>query len=99
VNGAIPNNWYPTNESYYGYTVSVNLQRAILKKQNNPADTPVQDYGVWRISYTTVSCENEWAGAKDPDALGSVRDPNLQGGVCCPADPIVRPITSHRQAN
>jgi hypothetical protein len=48
-----------------------------------------QDYGVWRISYTTVPCESEWAGASNPAALGSVPDPSLQGGVCCPVDPIV----------
>lgn len=44
--------------------------------------------GVWNISYTTVSCESEWAGAKDQAAIGSV--PAIGDGGCCPLDPIVR---------
>ncbi|KAF8313146.1 hypothetical protein DL93DRAFT_2138113 [Clavulina sp. PMI_390] len=69
-NGAVPDNWYPTNESYYGYT----------------------DMGVWNISYTTVSCEKEWAGASNPAAIGSV--PSIGDGGCCPLDPIAYPNTS-----
>ena len=63
----------------------------ILKGRTIHLTDIVQDYGVWRVSYKTVSCESDWAGAKDSAALGSVPDPNLQGGVCCPVDPIVSP--------
>lgn len=44
--------------------------------------------GVWNISYTTVSCEDDWAGANNAAAVGSV--PNLGDSVCCPLDPVVR---------
>ncbi|KAI0069397.1 hypothetical protein K474DRAFT_1556040, partial [Panus rudis PR-1116 ss-1] len=42
------------------------------------------DFGVWNVSYETVSCLSEWAGAKDNAALGSVADGS---SVCCPANP------------
>jgi len=61
---SIPNNFFPSNVSFYGYT----------------------DFGVWNISYQSVSCASDWAGANNPAALGSVSylDSN---SVCCPADP------------
>lgn len=61
---AIPDDWFPSNESLYGYT----------------------DFGVWNISYQSVSCVDNWAGGHDPAALGSVN--NLGDSVCCPADPL-----------
>lgn len=45
-----------------------------------------QDFGVWNISYATVSCTN-WAGAETPAALGSVAALNDSG--CCPSFPDV----------
>ncbi|KAJ7647197.1 RlpA-like double-psi beta-barrel-protein domain-containing protein-containing protein [Roridomyces roridus] len=59
---AIPDDFFPSNESLYGYS----------------------DFGVWNITYQTVSCSN-WAGWKNAAALGSVAD--LGDGVCCPANP------------
>ena len=48
--------------------------------------TAIQDFGVWNVSYESVSCADDWAGAKNPSALGSVDDGS---SVCCPADPTV----------
>ncbi|KAI0048275.1 glycoside hydrolase family 45 protein [Auriscalpium vulgare] len=62
---AIPDDFFPSNESYYGYT----------------------DFGVWNVTYESVSCASNWAGSKDASALGSV--PALEDGACCPADPTV----------
>ncbi|TCD62922.1 hypothetical protein EIP91_006220 [Steccherinum ochraceum] len=59
---AIPNDFFPSNVSLYGYT----------------------DFGVWNVSYQTVDCLQEWAGAKQAAALGSVDDGS---SVCCPANP------------
>ncbi|KAG8690198.1 hypothetical protein FRC11_013223 [Ceratobasidium sp. 423] len=61
---AIPEDWFPSDESFYGY----------------------KDFGVWNVSYQSVSCVNSWAGGHDPAALGSVN--NLGDSVCCPADPL-----------
>ncbi|KAI0302618.1 RlpA-like double-psi beta-barrel-protein domain-containing protein-containing protein [Russula brevipes] len=47
--------------------------------------THLQDFGVWNISYQSVSCTSYWSGSKDAAALGSV--PSLADGACCPADP------------
>ncbi|TFY76344.1 hypothetical protein EWM64_g7666 [Hericium alpestre] len=46
------------------------------------------DFGVWNVSYDSVSCKPDWTGSKSAAALGSA--PNLGNGVCCPADPTVR---------
>jgi len=43
------------------------------------------DFGVWNISYETVSCQSNWAGWKDSAALGSVA--SLGDGACCPVNP------------
>ncbi|KAJ1304315.1 hypothetical protein OPQ81_005475 [Rhizoctonia solani] len=61
---AIHEDWFPSNESFYGY----------------------KDFGVWNVSYQSVSCVDSWAGGHDPAALGSVN--NLGDSVCCPADPL-----------
>ncbi|KAH8107247.1 RlpA-like double-psi beta-barrel-protein domain-containing protein-containing protein [Cristinia sonorae] len=42
------------------------------------------DFGVWNVTYQTVDCLSEWAGAKQAAALGSVADGS---SVCCPANP------------
>jgi len=42
------------------------------------------DFGVWNVSYQTVDCLQEWSGAKEAAALGSVDDGS---SVCCPANP------------
>ncbi|KAI8993062.1 RlpA-like double-psi beta-barrel-protein domain-containing protein-containing protein [Trametes punicea] len=42
------------------------------------------DFGVWNVSYQSVDCLQNWAGAKNPAALGSVDDGS---SVCCPANP------------
>jgi len=41
-----------------------------------------KDFGVWNVTYTSVSCE-EWKGWKDEAAKGSA--PDING--CCPANP------------
>ncbi|KAK7005658.1 expansin-like EG45 domain-containing protein [Favolaschia claudopus] len=64
---AIPDDFFPSNESFYGY----------------------KDFGVWNISYQTVPCLSNWAGAKNKAALGSVAD--LGDSVCCPANPTGSP--------
>ncbi|KAH9978926.1 RlpA-like double-psi beta-barrel-protein domain-containing protein-containing protein [Lactifluus volemus] len=43
------------------------------------------DFGVWNISYQSVSCASHWSGSKDAAALGS--DPSLGNDACCAADP------------
>ncbi|KAI0312751.1 RlpA-like double-psi beta-barrel-protein domain-containing protein-containing protein [Amylostereum chailletii] len=43
------------------------------------------DFGVWNVSYQSVSCAPEWAGSKSASALGSVVA--LGDGACCPAEP------------
>jgi len=57
---AIPANFFPSNETLYGY----------------------KDFGVWNITYASVSCER-WKGWGDNAAKGSA--PNISG--CCPANP------------
>ncbi|EIW63346.1 uncharacterized protein TRAVEDRAFT_26658 [Trametes versicolor FP-101664 SS1] len=42
------------------------------------------DFGVWNVSYSSVDCLTNWAGAKSAAALGSVDDGS---SVCCPANP------------
>ncbi|KAJ7217887.1 RlpA-like double-psi beta-barrel-protein domain-containing protein-containing protein, partial [Mycena pura] len=64
---AIPGDFFPSNESYYGYT----------------------DFGVWNVSYETVSCTN-WNGWKNAAALGSVTNLGNES-VCCPANPTGNP--------
>ncbi|OJT15777.1 hypothetical protein TRAPUB_4325 [Trametes pubescens] len=44
----------------------------------------IKDFGVWNVSYTSVDCLTNWAGAKSAAALGSVDDGS---SVCCPANP------------
>lgn len=44
-----------------------------------------KDFGVWKINYESVACMDNWAGAHDKAALGSV--PDLETGACCPDDP------------
>ncbi|KAJ7902003.1 RlpA-like double-psi beta-barrel-protein domain-containing protein-containing protein [Mycena olivaceomarginata] len=61
---AIPDDFFPSNESYYGYT----------------------DFGVWNVSYQTVPCIPNWAGANNKAALGSVTNLGNES-VCCPANP------------
>lgn len=64
-----------------GYTVShahVNCELRFMLSQ---------DFGVWNVSYASVSCTSNWAGASDQSALGSVADLGSSG--CCPADPTV----------
>ncbi|KAG1858445.1 RlpA-like double-psi beta-barrel-protein domain-containing protein-containing protein [Suillus subalutaceus] len=61
---SIPNDFFPSDESLYGYT----------------------DFGVWNISYQSVSCTN-WEGWNYAAALGSVA--NLGYSACCPDNPTV----------
>ncbi|KAI0344706.1 hypothetical protein BDW22DRAFT_1354845 [Trametopsis cervina] len=42
------------------------------------------DFGVWNVTYDSVSCLDDWAGKNDAAALGSVDDGS---SVCCPAEP------------
>ncbi|KAJ7680491.1 RlpA-like double-psi beta-barrel-protein domain-containing protein-containing protein [Mycena polygramma] len=65
---AIPDDFFPSNASYYGYT----------------------DFGVWNVSYQTVPCLPNWAGAKNKAALGSVTNLGNES-VCCPANPTGNP--------
>ncbi|KAJ7446227.1 RlpA-like double-psi beta-barrel-protein domain-containing protein-containing protein [Mycena galericulata] len=65
---AIPDDFFPSNASYYGYT----------------------DFGVWNVSYQTVSCIPNWAGAHNAAALGSVTNMGNES-VCCPANPTGNP--------
>jgi hypothetical protein len=58
--------------------------------------TYLQDFGVWNISYQSVSCASNWSGSKDAAALGSV--PSLGDGACCPADPTVNRSVGSRVA-
>ncbi|KAF8070599.1 RlpA-like double-psi beta-barrel-protein domain-containing protein-containing protein [Lyophyllum atratum] len=53
---------------------------------SNEALYGYKDFGVWNISYQTVSCDPNWAGFQEPAALGSVTSLGPEG-VCCPANP------------
>jgi hypothetical protein len=57
----------------------------------------LQDFGVWNISYQSVTCTSNWSGSKDAAALGSV--PSLGDGGCCPANPTVSPGVGSRVAS
>ncbi|TFK73895.1 hypothetical protein BDN72DRAFT_834220 [Pluteus cervinus] len=53
-----------------------------------PSDVAVygyKDFGVWNISYQTVSCLDDWTGSKNKAALGS--ELALGASGCCPANP------------
>ncbi|KAI5123055.1 hypothetical protein M0805_000490 [Coniferiporia weirii] len=67
---SIPDDFFPSNESFYGYT----------------------DFGVWNISYTSIACEDAWAGASNFSDFGAVT--SLGPGVCCPTDPFSNPNTT-----
>jgi len=64
---SIPNDFFPSNQSLYGYT----------------------DFGVWNVSYSSVSCNTQWEGGSDEAAQGAVT--NMGTSVCCPADPFSIP--------
>lgn len=40
---------------------------------------------MWHITYESVPCLSNWSGAKNPAALGSVKE--LGTSACCPAEP------------
>ncbi|PPQ68422.1 hypothetical protein CVT24_004843 [Panaeolus cyanescens] len=44
-----------------------------------------KDFGVWNITYQSVPCLDDWAGARNAAALGSVKA--LGTSACCPANP------------
>ncbi|RDB25131.1 hypothetical protein Hypma_007748 [Hypsizygus marmoreus] len=44
------------------------------------------DFGVWNITYQSVSCEANWTGSQEAAALGSVSNLGRES-VCCPANP------------
>ena len=46
----------------------------------------VKDFGVWNVSYISVSCD-AWEGSSNSSDFGAVS--NLGNGVCCPEDPFV----------
>jgi hypothetical protein len=77
----IPSDFFPSDPAVYGYSVN-QFANSFLKKR---ADFfPPKDFGVWYITYESVSCSN-WAGFKNAAALGSVAQ--LAEAACCPADP------------
>jgi len=51
---------------------------------SNVTEYGYTDFGVWNISYSSVSCET-WEGYKNSVALGAVD--YLGDSVCCPANP------------
>jgi len=51
---------------------------------SNVTEYGYTDFGVWNISYESVSCSPNWAGHSDVSALGSV--PELADAACCPAE-------------
>jgi len=48
-----------------------------------------KDFGVWNITYESISCLPNWSGARNAAALGSVA--NLGTGACCPVNPTGDP--------
>ncbi|EJD02883.1 uncharacterized protein FOMMEDRAFT_156246 [Fomitiporia mediterranea MF3/22] len=50
------------------------------------------DFGVWNISYQSVSCDS-WMGASNISAFGVVPDLGPES-VCCPTDPFTSPNTT-----
>ncbi|KAF7376286.1 Expansin-like EG45 domain-containing protein [Mycena sanguinolenta] len=56
---------------------------------SNETEYGYTDFGVWNISYQTVPCLSNWAGANNKAALGSVSD--LGDSACCPANPTGNP--------
>lgn len=78
---AIPDDFFPSNVSLYGTLAFSSISLHSLTSDV----TGYTDFGVWNISYESVSCQSNWAGSKDAAALGSVTA--LGDGGCCPADP------------
>jgi len=77
---AIPDDFFPSNVSLYGYKVTYSTVICIQKRYRI-----LQDFGVWNISYQSVSCVSNWGGFRDAAALGSVK--SLGTGACCPGEP------------
>lgn len=84
---SIPDDFFPSNVSLYGYSVRLSLVEPHLTSLFIRLAN-YQDFGVWNASYTIVNCLDEWEGGDDAAALGSVNDGS---SVCCPANPTVRP--------
>ena len=86
---AIPDNFFPSDEKLYGYKArNIPALRPRTHLGPQPSDVPirpVQDFGVWNITYASVSCK-EWKGWGNEAAKGSA--PDLGG--CCPANPTAR---------
>jgi hypothetical protein len=59
---------------------------------SNATEYGYTDFGVWNITYESVACTPDWAGSKDPAALGSVTA--LGDGGCCPGDVTVSAFRS-----
>ena len=96
---AIPDDFFPSNVSLYGESTAIIVMipsdiisrlhcKLFLKMRSLQQffNCSAQDFGVWNVSYETVGCLQEWAGAKQAAALGSVNDGS---SVCCPANPTV----------
>ena len=81
--GAIPADFFPSDEDVYGYKVSPAL--VLGTGLWFLSFFLVQDFGVWNITYQSVPCLSAWAGSKNAAALGSVKQ--LGSAGCCPADP------------
>lgn len=47
------------------------------------------DFGVWNVTYESVSCVSDWEGGQDSTALGSVTSLGPEG-ACCPSNPTTQ---------
>jgi len=77
-----------TNAAGHQLNFDLSFPSAAIPSDFFPSDQATYgytDFGVWNITYETVSCKPNWAGAKDNSALGSL--PSLADGGCCPANP------------
>ncbi|KAF8973093.1 RlpA-like double-psi beta-barrel-protein domain-containing protein-containing protein, partial [Flammula alnicola] len=50
------------------------------------------DFGVWNVTYGSVSCLSNWEGSDNAAALGSVK--TLGTSACCPSDPTPGNVTN-----
>ncbi|KAI0745806.1 RlpA-like double-psi beta-barrel-protein domain-containing protein-containing protein [Earliella scabrosa] len=75
---AIPEDFFPSDEAFYAKTPMGQPWLNLFAK----------DFGVWNVTYQSVDCLENWAGARNAAALGSVDDGS---SVCCPANPTGSP--------
>jgi hypothetical protein len=77
-----------TNKAGYDMNFDLAYPSDAVPEDFFPSDESLygyKDFGVWIITYQSVSCMSHWDGATDAAALGSVAA--LASSGCCPSEP------------